>query len=43
MKKLIKEFNNKKPKIMEYIIKSTDKEDPQKIKNMFAQARKIKN
>ena len=43
MKNLIKEFYNKKPKIMEYIIKSTDKEDPQKIKNMFAQARKIKN
>ena len=40
MKNLIKDFYKQKPKIMEYIIKSTDKEDPQKIKYMFAQARK---
>ena len=40
MKELIKDFYDKKPKIMEYIIKNTDREDPQKIKYMFAQARK---
>ncbi len=35
MQNLIKEFYNAKPKLIEYIIKTTDKEDPQQIKKYF--------
>ena len=40
MQDLIKEFSNKKTKLMEYIIKTTDKEDPQQIKMVMSQTRK---